>query len=105
MRLRPPMGPATEPPLTGGAAKKKEAAKAKGGKKLDRDETAATNGTSNGTTTNGVIEQKLKEITIEEQDNTNLTYEEELCRKMEEEARLSAEARSCTGVLGIHPMA
>merc|ERR1719175_507187 len=38
-------------------------------------------------------------------DPSNLTYEEELCRKLEEEARLSAEARSCTGVLGIHPMA
>merc|ERR1719385_423281 len=38
-------------------------------------------------------------------DTSNLTYEEELCRKLEEEARLSAEARSCTGVLGIHPMA
>merc|ERR1719295_1243942 len=37
-------------------------------------------------------------------DTSNLTYEEELCRKLEEEARLSAEARSCTGVLGIHPM-
>merc|ERR1719295_266176 len=38
-------------------------------------------------------------------DTSNLTYEEELCRKLEEEARLSAEARSCTGVLGIHHMA
>merc|ERR1711997_1032822 len=26
------------------------------------------------------------------------------CRKLEEEARLSADARACTGVLGIHPM-
>merc|ERR1719447_631763 len=41
----------------------------------------------------------------EEIDTSNLTYEEELCRKLEEEARLSAEVRSCTGVLGIHPMA
>merc|ERR1719391_1025764 len=38
-------------------------------------------------------------------DTSNLTYEEELCRKLEEEARLASEARSCTGVLGIHPMA
>ena len=29
---------------------------------------------------------------------------EELCRRMEEEANLAAEARACTGVLGIHPM-
>merc|ERR1712241_753842 len=34
-----------------------------------------------------------------------LTYEEELCQKLEDEARLAAEARACTGVLGIHPMA
>merc|ERR1719403_324473 len=41
----------------------------------------------------------------EEIDTSNLTYEEELCLKLDEEARLSAEARACTGVLGIHPMA
>jgi len=84
------------------AAKKKEAAKAKGGKKLDKEDagSAATNGTSNGT-----ISDKLREMQPEEIDTSNLTYEEELCRKLEEEARLSAEARSCTGVLGIHPMA
>ena len=29
---------------------------------------------------------------------------EELCRRMEEEASMAAEARACTGVLGIHPM-
>ena len=29
---------------------------------------------------------------------------EGLCRRMEEEANLAAEARACTGVLGIHPM-
>lgn len=84
------------------AAKKKEAAKAKGGKKLDKEDssTVATNGTSNG-----FINDKLKEIQPDQVDTSNLTYEEELCRKLEEEARLSAEARSCTGVLGIHPMA
>lgn len=62
--------------------------------------TVATNGTSNGS-----ILDKLKEIQPDEIDASKLTYEEELCRKLEEEARLSAEARSCTGVLGIHPMA
>jgi len=84
------------------AAKKKEAAKAKGGKKLDKEDagTVATNGTSNGS-----ISDKLKEMQPDQIDASNLTYEEELCRKLEEEARLSAEARSCTGVLGIHPMA
>ena len=30
---------------------------------------------------------------------------EELCARLEEEANLAAEARACTGVLGIHPMA
>ena len=29
---------------------------------------------------------------------------EELCRRLDEEARLASEARACTGVLGIHPM-
>ena len=29
---------------------------------------------------------------------------EELCKRLEEEANLAAEARACTGVLGIHPM-
>ena len=32
-------------------------------------------------------------------------YPEELCARLEEEANLAAEARACTGVLGIHPMA
>ena len=29
---------------------------------------------------------------------------EELCARLESEARLASEARACTGVLGIHPM-
>jgi len=83
------------------AAKKKEAAKAKGGKKIDptnkaeengaeksKENSPALNGVSNGTT-NGAP----------------LTTEEELCLKLEQEARLAAEARACTGVLGIHELA
>jgi len=84
------------------AAKKKEAAKAKGGKKVDptekvedngageksKESSPAINGVTNGTT-NGVT----------------LTTEEELCLKLEQEARLAAEARACTGVLGIHELA
>jgi ATP-binding cassette subfamily F protein 2 len=31
-------------------------------------------------------------------------FSEELCRRLDEEASLAAEARACTGVLGIHPM-
>jgi len=32
------------------------------------------------------------------------TEEEELCRRLDEEAKLAADARACTGALGIHPM-
>lgn len=32
-----------------------------------------------------------------------MTEEEKLCAKLEEEARISAEARSCTGSLAVHP--
>merc|ERR1719187_1536581 len=35
----------------------------------------------------------------------NLSKEELLCRQMEEDMRIAAEARSCTGVLGIHERA
>merc|ERR1719310_2648329 len=68
------------------AKAKKEAAKQKGGKKAST-VTAETNGAGASPAP------------------TNLTYEEELCQKLEDEARLAAEARACTGVLGIHPMA
>jgi len=81
------------------AKAKKEAAKAKGGKKNDKPK-AEQNGSA----------EKSKETTPEVNGtavngNANLTYEEELCLKLEEEARLATEARACTGVLGIHPMA
>jgi len=59
-------------------------------------EEPATNGL------NGLIDG-LKEASPVKREN--LTYEEELCLRLEEEARLAAEARACTGVLGIHPMA
>ncbi|XP_017777708.1 PREDICTED: ATP-binding cassette sub-family F member 2 [Nicrophorus vespilloides] len=45
----------------------------------------------NGTTTNGTI----KEVP--------LSAEEALCAKLESDARLNAEARSCTGSLAVHP--
>merc|ERR1719495_1200395 len=54
------------------------------------DEEATTNGHTNGES-NGAA-------TLE------ATEEEELCRRLDEEARLAANARACTGVLGIHPM-
>jgi len=83
------------------AKAKKEAAKKKGGKKETADaggaETNGTNGVKEKTPeTNGAGSSPAP---------TNLTYEEELCQKLEDEARLAAEARACTGVLGIHPMA
>ena len=41
---------------------------------------------------------------ILENKNGVTTYEEELCKRLEDEAKLAADARACTGVLGIHPM-
>jgi len=88
------------------ALAKKEAAKAKGGKKVERaaaenEEKSSKESTpgipeTNGVVTNGVSNGAPKAA---------LTSEEELCRKMEAEAKIAAEARACTGVLGIHNMA
>ena len=80
-------------------AKKKEAAKVKGGKKATKEseDSGASTPKQNGTSTpNGTGASKSEA--------EPLTYEEELCRRLEEEASLAAEARACTGVLGIHPM-
>lgn len=49
--------------------------------------TSASNGTSNGSSKIGI----------------ELSEEELLCMKLEQEAKLSAEARAVTGVLGVHP--
>jgi len=85
------------------AAKKKEAAKAKGGKKTGED--SATNGaTSNGVANGLDRSSEEKDKLANGVDAGTLTYEEELCLKLENEARLAADARACTGVLGIHPM-
>ena len=83
---------------------KKEAAKKKGGKKADP---AATNGSEEADTkaaSNGASKEGTPAAGAAANGAT-LTYEEELCQKLEDEARLAAEARACTGVLGIHPMA
>merc|ERR1740129_2329340 len=79
-----------------------EAAKAKGGKKTTSD---AGGSETNGT--NGTKEKTPPESNGAEKSPgpSNLTYEEELCQKLEDEARFAAEARACTGSLGIHPMA
>merc|ERR1739844_207780 len=61
------------------------------------------NGVSNGT--NGEITDKLGSVNgSKENSSEKTTYEEELCARLESEARLASEARACTGVLGIHPM-
>jgi len=81
-------------------AKKKEAAKQKGGKKATTN-TAEQNGVTNGKESNGIDSVNGSKANSSEP----TTYEEELCARLEEEANLAAEARACTGVLGIHPMA
>lgn len=79
-------------------AKKKEAAKKKGGKKAvdEVKEDDSKEGTPLAGTpklgTNGV-------------DLSSLTSEEKLVMALEEESRMATEARACTGVLGIHPLA
>lgn len=82
-------------------AKKKEAAKARIGKNLEKEpEGGETNGT------NGVLDIDKLLISTEIEVNVDkLTSEEKLHLRLLEEARNAAEARACTGVLGIHPMA
>lgn len=72
--------------------KKKEAAKSRNKKPVtkvdgprdDKESSPTTNGATNG----GTVE---------------LTVEEALCLKLEAEAKMNAEARSCTGSLAVHP--
>ncbi|KAG7165416.1 ATP-binding cassette sub-family F member 2-like isoform X1 [Homarus americanus] len=86
--------------------KKRDAAKAKqAGKKTEtRDEKEPQeNGSSNNSKKNS------RETTPMTNGSTNgnekLSAEEILCRKLEEDMKIASEARSCTGVLGIHPRA
>jgi len=83
------------------AAKKKEAAKAKGGKKIDPTNKAEENGAEKSKENSPVLNGVSNGTT----NGAPLTTEEELCLKLEQEARLAAEARACTGVLGIHELA
>jgi len=83
------------------AAKKKEAAKKKGGKKAvdtteASDEKCVDNSKEGTPTTNGANGATNGDV---------LTSEEILVQNLEDEARLATEARACTGVLGIHPLA
>jgi len=87
------------------AAKKKEAVKvAKGGKKVNK-ELESGEATPNGAS--GTATPQLLEENGTSSGKTNgisSTYEEELCKRLDAEAVLAAEARACTGNLGIHPM-
>jgi len=94
------------------AAAKKEAAKnrnKKGVAKTANETAADTNGAAsvNGAdSSNGAAASSngaSKETSPAKLEN--LTYEEQLCLRLQEEARLAGEARACTGVLGIHHMA
>jgi len=83
------------------AAKKKEAAKKKGGKKREDEvvDDESANGSKEGSVTPGGKNGKNGA------DMSSLTSEEKLVHALEEEARNATEARACTGVLGIHPLA
>jgi len=93
--------------------KKKEALKAKqqpAPKKPDtKDVKSQVNGTANGTANNSANNSKKnsRETTpmANGHEEKKLSAEELLCQKMEEDMRIAAEARSCTGVLGIHERA
>jgi len=88
------------------AAKKKEMAKGKrkGGDAKPGEESKPE---AEETVQNGGNAQNGHEPENGEADKANTmeaTEEEELCRRLDEEAKLAADARACTGVLGIHPM-
>jgi len=92
------------------AAKKKEAAKAKGGKKVVKEDTpvddsgASTPNQNGGTATPSQNGGTATPITNGGA-KPEKTYEEELCERLEKEAQLASDARACTGSLAIHPMA
>jgi len=94
-------------------AKKKEAAKVKGGKKSTKetqDNSGSSTPSQNGgtATPNGGMATPnggtATPISSTSKNGEPKTYEEELCAKLEHEALLATEARACTGVLAIHPM-
>lgn len=78
--------------------KKKDAAKARQAGPSKKPPTKNENGEEKDvTTTNGTGENS--------NGSTEISAEETLCQKLESDARLNAEARSCTGSLAIHPRA
>lgn len=69
-------------------AKKREQQRKKDARNKKIQSTSSANKQANGVVNGSAIE---------------MTEEEKLCAKLEEEARISAEARSCTGSLAVHP--
>ncbi|KAK7080050.1 ATP-binding cassette sub- F member 2, partial [Halocaridina rubra] len=85
--------------------KKREAAKAKqSGKKVEpkEDREPQENGNGNNSKKSS---RETTPMTNGVNGTENLSAEEIICRKLEEDMRIAAEARSCTGVLAIHPRA
>jgi len=85
------------------AAKKKEAVKVKGGKKVNK-ETESGEATPNGVSGTATPQLVEENGSSEKTNGISSTYEEELCKRLDAEAVLAAEARACTGNLGIHPL-
>ncbi|XP_064113886.1 ATP-binding cassette sub-family F member 2-like [Macrobrachium nipponense] len=86
--------------------KKREAAKAKqSGKKVESKEEKELqeNGSSNNSKKNS--RETTPMTNGVNGTDTPLSAEEIICRKLEEDMKIAAEARSCTGVLAIHPRA
>lgn len=54
-----------------------------------------------------LVQNSKKELKTSENGSANgstdMTEEEALCAKLDEEARINAEARACTGSLAVHP--
>lgn len=71
--------------------KKKEQAKGRGGAAVKKP------------TTNDVTPEQITNGTKVEQEPDEISPEEALCRKLEQDAKLNAEARGCTGSLAVHP--
>ncbi|XP_076055990.1 ATP-binding cassette sub-family F member 2 [Oratosquilla oratoria] len=86
--------------------KKKEAAKARGaGKKVQKEDTNDGSKSSPSESAKGSRETTPALNGVSNGNSENLSAEELLCQKLEEDLRIAAAARSCTGVLGIHPRA
>lgn len=85
--------------------KKREAAKAKQiGKKIESkdDKEPQENGSANNSKKSS---RETTPMTNGVHGTEKLSAEEIICRKLEEDMKIAAEARSCTGVLAIHPRA